>query len=205
MSRSTGASLVITAAGHVISGRRSVCYGADCFISAGRSVYHGVGDVLRISRWHPAETCGKTLVIRRLAQPDGKRPGAADPLFQELPWPFLQSENRSARAHRSAPPEYPTGACLRSSDKSAGGRKPICVTCSGPARRRRFSAGGTVARSPAAGGGYNLMMWTISALFMEPSLRGISRAWGAWAVRSFGRCDDRWVAVHRSALTEGQA
>jgi hypothetical protein len=30
--RSTGASLCITAAGHLISGRRSVNYGADCFI-----------------------------------------------------------------------------------------------------------------------------------------------------------------------------
>jgi len=101
--RSTGASLFITAAGHVISGRRSVYCGADCFISAGRSVYHGVGDLLWISRWRLAETCCKTLVIERLAQPDGKRPGAADPLFQELPRPFLQSENRSARARRSAP------------------------------------------------------------------------------------------------------
>jgi hypothetical protein len=30
--RSTGAGLFITAAGRVISGRRSVYYGADCFI-----------------------------------------------------------------------------------------------------------------------------------------------------------------------------
>jgi len=30
--RSTGAGLFITAAGHVISGSRSVYYGADCFI-----------------------------------------------------------------------------------------------------------------------------------------------------------------------------
>src|SRR5690348_2627370 len=72
--RSTGASRFITAAGHVISGRRSVYCGADCFISAGRSVYHGVGDLLWISRWRLAETCCKTLVIERLAQPDGKRP-----------------------------------------------------------------------------------------------------------------------------------
>jgi hypothetical protein len=57
LGRSTGARLFITAAGHVISGRLSVYYGADCFISAGWSVYHGVGDLLQISRWHPAETC----------------------------------------------------------------------------------------------------------------------------------------------------
>src|SRR5262249_37167335 len=65
-------------------GRRSVYCGADCLISAGRSVWHGVGDLLRISRWRLAETCCKTLVIRRLAQPDGKRPGEAVPSLQEL-------------------------------------------------------------------------------------------------------------------------
>src|SRR5262249_46237558 len=122
VSRSTGASRFITAAGHVISGRRSDYYGADCFISAGRPIYHSVGDLLRISRWHPAETCCKTLVNKRLAQPDSKRPGAATPLFQELAWP--QKVYRHALSTESR--TYPVEGECHDSEPSAQVIATLC-------------------------------------------------------------------------------
>jgi hypothetical protein len=80
--RSTGAGLFITAAGHVISGRRSVYYGADCFIP-GRSVDGSRCPLSIAFRSTPVEAPCKSSVIQRSAHPAVKRPADRIPrVFQ---------------------------------------------------------------------------------------------------------------------------
>jgi hypothetical protein len=66
--RSTGASFFITAAGLAISVRRSVYYGADCFIPV-RSVDVSQYPLFIAFRSAPSEMSCKSSVIQRSAQP----------------------------------------------------------------------------------------------------------------------------------------
>src|SRR6516162_2485468 len=78
----TGAGLLITTAGHAISVRRSVYYGADCFLPVRSLMDHSVR-CLYSFRSAPIETPRKLSVIQRTAKPAVKRPAVAGPSFPQ--------------------------------------------------------------------------------------------------------------------------